>query len=156
MASRVWYNRALRFDPASRSERELSGKEPGFDWIFSDVAAVVVELFDVADDVIVALGLPEIASFPKRRVDLPRGEFFPRPCDIGKRPVRHRERENVNVVWHNHESIEEVAIVIEMTQRLLDDLPKLELAQQAATVAFVEPVVFLRGEAHMVVSPQCE
>ena len=69
----------LRFDTASFPESEFAGPEPRLFRIVSDVLAVMGELFDVADDVVVGFGLPERAAFSERSVDAPGGEFFHEP-----------------------------------------------------------------------------
>jgi hypothetical protein len=72
-----------------------------------------------------------------------------------KRILAKRSDNCVNMIWHDHEFIQSVTIVIVMAQSIFDNCAKRRLSKDACAIILVEPVLESSGKTLPIFASLC-
>jgi hypothetical protein len=82
----------------------------------------MLKLLRTANQVIELLNLPELPLHRESAIDLCARKSLPRRTLRKERVLIAKRRQNVDMVWHHHGIGEQIPLVVEMQQRIKNDL----------------------------------
>src|SRR5437868_2651699 len=107
--------------------------------VFRDVGAQVIQLLGVAYLLVESVVLPEVARAPYGPVDLDGGVMFPGGALLQHLLRRRKSRDQMDVVRHDHEVGEEIAVAVKETEAVGHD------AGQVGPPEYTGPVTIIQG-----------